>query len=91
MANNDTILTIPILQNFDQTKQIGMLRINKHDLPHTPNYHFALGYRILNADVRENSIDVTEYELICVSLTPDKLFTDNQCNEILRTNNRKRA
>ena len=63
---NELFTTVPVLENFDSNRQVGELRILTAALPPFPDYHFALGYRLLDIETRE-------YTLICVSPVDDVL------------------
>jgi hypothetical protein len=55
--------TIPVLLNFDSTKQIGTMTIDETLLPATPDFVFTIGYMPSGA---------SGYELIAVSVHNDK-------------------
>ena len=57
----DEFVVVPVLEKFDQSKQIGELRILKSKLPPTADFVFSLGY--------VKSVDT--FELLCVSMMSD--------------------
>lgn len=58
---------IPIVKTFDPRKPpIGQLMIETAELPATPDYCFALGYRTKD--------DGKTYELVCVSIVDDNNY-----------------
>lgn len=63
--------TIPVLINFDYTKQIGTMTIDETRLPKNTGFHFAIGYKTGTPDA--NGAD-EDYELFAVSATPSHLF-----------------
>lgn len=62
----DEYVNIPILENFDQTRQIGTARILKSKLPGQPDYVFSLGYTC--------DFDSSNMEVMCVSLMTDEQY-----------------
>lgn len=66
--DNDLYITVPITLLFDPNRIIGSMNVLKSSLPDTPNFTFALGYKILETDVDNN---VTKYDLITVSPIQD--------------------
>jgi hypothetical protein len=70
------MITIPILKEFNQEKQIGTLTIDESKLPIIPNYTFSLDYRITSSELNENNeVEVTGYKLISVSIVDDDNFS----------------
>jgi len=67
------MITVPVLSDFNQDKAIGYLTIDEKFLPSTPNYHFALGCKILDKKYEK-------YELVCISIVPDYIFKVNNGN-----------
>lgn len=60
----DEFVVVPVLEKFDQSKQIGELRILKSKLPPTADFVLSLGY--------VKGVDT--FELFCVSMVPDKEY-----------------
>lgn len=64
----DGFTVIPVLLDFDQSKQIGELHVRKDAMPSEPNYVFALGYTLKHGD------KTPKHEVLCVSLLPDENY-----------------
>lgn len=69
MKNQDSseYTTVPILLGFNPDIEIGSLTILTKALPITPNYAFALGYKLRNTDTQE-------YTLMTVSPIQDSML-----------------
>lgn len=71
-------LKVPVLLDFDSTKPIGWLTIDRNFLPPTPEFVFALGYRALEVRGKADPetglispVQVEKYEVVCVGLISD--------------------
>lgn len=69
---DDDIVTVPILERFDQAKPIGWVKVLRAALPPTPSWCFSLGYEVLQAKrTGITRTEVTDYRLHAVSITSD--------------------
>lgn len=60
------MIKVPVYLNFSSAECIGTLNIDETKLPLTPDFCFALGYRITDGDRR--------YELVEVSTVSDETY-----------------
>jgi hypothetical protein len=65
------LITIPVLVDFDSSQQIGTLQIEDTKMPLQPNWHLAIGYKVVQF---ENG-GVTKYALQVVSVLDDAKFS----------------
>lgn len=54
---------LPVLVDFEASRQVGTLRILKSALPPTPHFVFALGYR--------QQVDANNYTPVAISAVAD--------------------
>ncbi len=63
--SDEEVLTVPICLDFDQSKSVGWLSINRSALPLFPNYVFSLGYLAKDTDGWINTPgDIQEFEYL---------------------------
>lgn len=78
------MITVPVLRNFDNNDQIGVLTIDETKLPENDaNFVFSIGYMIGGDEVvpRSKTAYYGKYKLVCVSLMSDQeylKFLNNQ-------------
>lgn len=61
------MIKIPVMLNFEYTRQIGTLEVDETQLPPIPKFCFSIGYSLLDSDTGK-------YELVCVSPVMDELY-----------------
>lgn len=77
MAEQDDMVTVPVIVNFDHSKVIGELRVRRDALPPAPNYCFAISYRVEGwaaAKTPGMGVDITQHELMAVSIQSDESY-----------------
>lgn len=77
MADGTEFVMVPVLVGFDHSKVVGELRVLRDALPATPNYCFAIGYRVDACTVSKTPgarIEVTQHELMEVSIQSDEAY-----------------
>lgn len=90
MADQDGMVTVPVIVNFDHSQVVGELRVRRDALPAAPNYCFAIGYRVEGWSASKAPgapINVTQHELMSVSIQSDKQYAKFLVQEMERNGN----
>lgn len=77
MADQDGMVTVPVIVNFDHSQVVGELRVRRDALPAAPNYCFAISYRVEGwaaAKAPGMPVDITQHELMAVSIQSDEAY-----------------
>jgi len=72
LAKEEPFIRVPVFSGFaDSAEIIGELRVLRSALPAAPNYHFALGGKV----VEQHGDEITKFELVSIAIVADKEFT----------------
>ena len=69
--------TFPILDGFQQDKVIGYVTLKDEAILPLPDWHLAMGFKVLNVELDERFKDgilITKYEPYCFSIVSDDNF-----------------
>ncbi len=65
------MITVQVVLNFDQEKQIGIMELDETKIPKDMDYCFSLGVRVNKINDKN---EVTDCDLIQVSLVHDLIY-----------------